>query len=117
MHAARALTRRLPSHAFQVVQLLRLSQQHAVPVTFRAAGTSLSGQAITDSILIKVSYTGLHWRGCSIKVRAGMLCVSACATAAAECNRRASGCPVLLQRQHKLHSPVAFAARRQPGDR
>jgi hypothetical protein len=38
----------------EVVALLRLSQQHRVPVTFRAAGTSLSGQAITDSILIKV---------------------------------------------------------------
>lgn len=38
----------------EVVQLLQLAQRHQVPVTFRAAGTSLSGQAITDSILIKV---------------------------------------------------------------
>jgi FAD/FMN-containing dehydrogenase len=40
----------------EVVQLLQLAQRHQVPVTFRAAGTSLSGQAITDSILIKVGW-------------------------------------------------------------
>jgi hypothetical protein len=38
----------------EVVGLLQLAQRHKVPVTFRTAGTSLSGQAITDSILIKV---------------------------------------------------------------
>lgn len=38
----------------EVVALLQLAQRHQVPVTFRAAGTSLSGQATTDSILIKV---------------------------------------------------------------
>lgn len=38
----------------EVQQLIKLSQQHQVPVTFRAAGTSLSGQAITDSIIISV---------------------------------------------------------------
>ena len=31
-------------------------------VTFRAAGTSLSGQAITDSVLLKISHTGRAWR-------------------------------------------------------
>ncbi len=31
--------------------VLQAAQQHATPVTFRAAGTSLSGQAITDGIL------------------------------------------------------------------
>jgi len=38
----------------EVVALLQAAQQHQVPLTFRAAGTSLSGQAITDSILVKV---------------------------------------------------------------
>jgi D-lactate dehydrogenase len=38
----------------EVQGLLRLSQAHQVPVTFRAAGTSLSGQAVTDSIIISV---------------------------------------------------------------
>jgi D-lactate dehydrogenase len=41
-------------HESEVQQLLQLAQRHHVPVTFRAAGTSLSGQAITDSILLKV---------------------------------------------------------------
>ena len=31
-------------------------------MTFRAAGTSLSGQAVTDSILLKLSHTGKNWR-------------------------------------------------------
>ena len=36
-------------------QTLKLALQHKIPVTFRAAGTSLSGQAITDSVLIVLS--------------------------------------------------------------
>ena len=36
----------------EVVELLRLARRDQVPVTFRAAGTSLSGQAISDSVLI-----------------------------------------------------------------
>ena len=36
----------------EVVALLQLAGKHKVPVTFRAAGTSLSGQAISDSLLI-----------------------------------------------------------------
>jgi D-lactate dehydrogenase len=36
----------------EVVALLQLAGKHRVPVTFRAAGTSLSGQAISDSLLI-----------------------------------------------------------------
>jgi D-lactate dehydrogenase len=35
----------------EVQSLLRVARQHGRPVTFRAAGTSLSGQAITDSVL------------------------------------------------------------------
>ncbi|MDE7426225.1 MAG: FAD-binding oxidoreductase [Muribaculaceae bacterium] len=40
------------------VAALKLSKQFKLPVTFRAAGTSLSGQAITDSILL---VAGKHW--------------------------------------------------------
>ena len=36
----------------EVSQLLRCATRHEVSVTFRAAGTSLSGQSITDSVLI-----------------------------------------------------------------
>lgn len=42
----------------EVAQLLRLAGSLRLPVTFRAAGTSLSGQAISDSILI---VAGKHW--------------------------------------------------------
>lgn len=36
----------------EISDLLRSATRHQLPVTFRAAGTSLSGQAISDSILI-----------------------------------------------------------------
>ena len=36
----------------EISDLLRLADRYGLPVTFRAAGTSLSGQAISDSILI-----------------------------------------------------------------
>ena len=39
----------------EVCLVLHEARQHGVPVTFRAAGTSLSGQAVTDSILIQLS--------------------------------------------------------------
>ncbi|MGY8627617.1 FAD-binding and (Fe-S)-binding domain-containing protein [Chromobacterium violaceum] len=35
----------------EVAELLRLARLHRVAVTFRAAGTSLSGQAVSDSVL------------------------------------------------------------------
>ncbi len=39
----------------QIKCVLSLAHQYHVPVTFRAAGTSLSGQAITNSVLILLS--------------------------------------------------------------
>ena len=47
----------------EVVQLLKEASALALPVTFRAAGTSLSGQAISDSILV---VAGKHWERYSI---------------------------------------------------
>lgn len=44
----------------QVRFILREVHKRELPVTFRAAGTSLSGQAITDSILIRLGGNG--WR-------------------------------------------------------
>ncbi|WP_024953954.1 FAD-binding and (Fe-S)-binding domain-containing protein [Sulfurospirillum arcachonense] len=41
--------------ASEVSEILKLSSSMSLPVVFRAAGTSLSGQAITDSILIVTS--------------------------------------------------------------
>ncbi|MEE3509501.1 FAD-binding and (Fe-S)-binding domain-containing protein [Pseudomonas sp. 10C3] len=48
----------------EVVALLKLAQAENVPVTFRAAGTSLSGQAISDSVLIVL---GDNWNGREIR--------------------------------------------------
>jgi D-lactate dehydrogenase len=46
-----------------IVNILRICGARAVPVTFRAAGTSLSGQAVTDSVLVM---PGRGWRKYSI---------------------------------------------------
>ncbi|WP_338497637.1 FAD-binding and (Fe-S)-binding domain-containing protein [Pseudomonas sp. WP18] len=48
----------------EVVALLQLAQRDQVPVTFRAAGTSLSGQAISDSVLIVL---GDNWNAREIR--------------------------------------------------
>ena len=53
----------------EVKRILPIAAKHATPVTFRAAGTSLSGQAVTDSILLKLSHTGKNFRKYEIKVR------------------------------------------------
>lgn len=42
----------------EVSMLLKAADKYQLPVTFRAAGTSLSGQAISDSVLI---VAGKHW--------------------------------------------------------
>lgn len=39
----------------EVVALFGFSHQHNVPITFRAAGTSLSGQSVSDGILVDLS--------------------------------------------------------------
>jgi D-lactate dehydrogenase len=43
----------------EVSLILKESSRLAIPVTFRAAGTSLSGQAITDSVLL---IAGSNWK-------------------------------------------------------
>ncbi len=43
----------------EVCFVLSLLNQHHIPVTFRAAGTSLSGQSISDSVLLQAR--GDHW--------------------------------------------------------
>lgn len=47
-----------PNSIGEIQALFRFTQTHRIPMTFRAAGTSLSGQAITDGILVDVSK---HW--------------------------------------------------------
>ncbi len=61
----------------EVRQLFQVSHERRVPMTFRAAGTSLSGQAVTDGILVEVAR---HWRkvevldgGARIQVQPGVI--------------------------------------------
>jgi hypothetical protein len=58
------------NNELEMKESLQLARKHQTPVTFRAAGTSLSGQAITDSILLKISHTGKNFRNYQILVRA-----------------------------------------------
>jgi len=39
----------------EVARLFQFSHDHAIPITFRAAGTSLSGQSISDGLLVEVT--------------------------------------------------------------
>src|SRR5665647_225224 len=43
----------------EVSMILKETSRLMIPVTFRAAGTSLSGQAVTDSLLV---IAGNHWK-------------------------------------------------------
>jgi len=47
----------------EISEILRVATELQAPVTFRAAGTSLSGQALSDSVLICLAGA---WRGCRI---------------------------------------------------
>ncbi|KAL6754380.1 glycolate dehydrogenase [Haematococcus lacustris] len=85
----------------EVRTILPIAKKHGVPVTFRAAGTSLSGQALTDSVLLKLSHTGKNFRnyqvhgdGSQITVQPGLI--------AGEVNRILAA----HQRKHKL--PVQY---------
>ncbi len=61
----------------EIRALFAFSQQTQVPMTFRAAGTSLSGQSISDGLLVDVAR---HWRelrveeaGRKIRVQPGVI--------------------------------------------
>src|ERR1035438_3201549 len=47
----------------EAVRVLAACARFRCPATFRAAGTSLSGQAITDSVLVLL---GNNWRRCEV---------------------------------------------------
>ena len=59
----------------EVARIMPIAAKHKVPITFRAAGTSLSGQAITDSVLLKLSHTGKNFRNFHIPVRLPWTCL------------------------------------------
>ncbi|WP_442886520.1 FAD-binding and (Fe-S)-binding domain-containing protein [Arsukibacterium sp.] len=74
------LVLRVESEA-EVVALLKLANQYKVAITFRAAGTSLSGQAVTDSVLLVL---GENWQqrevrglGEQIRLQPGVIGVAA----------------------------------------
>ncbi|MEN3026140.1 MAG: FAD-binding and (Fe-S)-binding domain-containing protein [Chlorobiota bacterium] len=46
----------------EIQQLFAWSRTYRVPLTFRAAGTSLSGQAVTDGILVEVRRNWQRWQ-------------------------------------------------------
>src|SRR5512134_515651 len=53
-----------PNSIGEIQSLFKFTQQNKIPMTFRAAGTSLSGQAVTDGILADISK---HWDKYSIE--------------------------------------------------
>lgn len=61
----------------EAVELIRLTGKMNIPVTYRAAGTSLSGQAISDSVLMVATH---YWKkykidtdGLKIKLQPGVI--------------------------------------------
>lgn len=63
----------------EIQQLFVLSQKFRVPMTFRAAGTSLSGQAISDGILVDItkSWQNIVVEENGFKVRVGTAVIGA----------------------------------------
>ena len=53
-----------PKSVNEIQALFNFSQQNRIPLTFRAAGTNLTGQAVTDGILVDISK---HWGNYSVE--------------------------------------------------
>jgi len=66
-----------PETSEEVKHLFRFSHEYGIPLVFRAGGTSLSGQSITDGILVDI---GRYWRhvrveenGRTVRVQPGLI--------------------------------------------
>jgi D-lactate dehydrogenase len=66
-----------PIDSREIKALFNLSHQHNIPLTFRTGGTSLSGQSVTDGILVDLSQ---NWRtikpennGNQVRVQPGVI--------------------------------------------
>ena len=66
-----------PKTVEEIKHLFRFSHEYGIPLVFRAGGTSLSGQSITDGILVDI---GRYWRhvrveenGKTIRVQPGLI--------------------------------------------
>ncbi len=59
-----------PSSLSEIQALFRFSHTQEIPLTFRAGGTSLSGQAISDGILVDISR---HWGNYQVESEGALL--------------------------------------------
>jgi len=53
-----------PKSAEEIKRLFQFSHQSRIPLVFRAGGTSLSGQSITDGILVDIAR---YWRSVRVE--------------------------------------------------
>src|SRR5690606_2786984 len=53
-----------PINEHEIIALFQCSQKHNIPLVFRTGGTSLSGQSITDGILVDLSHS---WKQISVE--------------------------------------------------
>src|SRR5574342_1132140 len=59
-----------PQSISEIQALFKLTQENRIPMTFRAAGTSLSGQAVTDGIVVDISK---HWGKYSVEDHSNLI--------------------------------------------
>ncbi len=66
----------LPANEDEIIQLFSFSHQYKIPLVFRAGGSSLSGQCITDGILADLSQfwkkTSIEKEGAEVRVQPGI---------------------------------------------
>ncbi len=60
-----------PQNREDILKLLRWCNNTGTPCTFRTAGTSLSGQAVTDGIIVDLTY---HWSGAEVLDGGALVC-------------------------------------------
>ena len=67
----------LAANEQEVAQLFRFSHEHDLPITFRSAGTSLSGQSISDGLLVETARNFRSFQildsGRQIRVQPGLI--------------------------------------------
>lgn len=85
----------------EIKRVLPIAKKLGVPVTFRAAGTSLSAQAITDSVLLKISHTGKNFRNFQVQGDGSVITVQP-GLIGGEVNR------ILANHQIKHNHPVQY---------
>ena len=66
-----------PKAEAQVAQILNICHKKGIAVTFRAAGTSLSGQSLSDSVLLVAAHDWeqyqIHENGYTISLQPGIV--------------------------------------------